>query len=107
LQINYPSAKVPYTRSVEIKHITLQNHPSSTISYEYPQEAGEPYYPVPSPSNQRKYLEYKKLAEIETRERSVFFGGRLAEYTYINTDQAILRGLQLAEKIVQKLNKSL
>ena len=38
------------------------------------------------------YEKYKKLAFQETAKNNVFFASRLAEYTYINTDQAIERG---------------
>ena len=37
--------------------------------------------------------------------KGIFFGGRLADYKYINTDQAIEIGLNLAEKIINRAKK--
>ena len=50
VQINYPN-DFEYTRSVEIKHATRQQHASTVISYETPTANGEPYYPVPRAEN--------------------------------------------------------
>jgi UDP-galactopyranose mutase len=104
VQINYPELNVPYTRSVEIKHATGQILPSTTVCYEYPKAKGDPFYPVPSPKHQELYLKYKDLAQKETISRSVFFAGRLAEYTYINTDEAIEKGLEAADLIWNQIH---
>lgn len=99
VQINYASYDIPHTRTVEIKHATGQKLPSTTISYEYPKAKGEPYYPIPHPESAQLYEKYKEMADAE---KDVIFAGRLAEYTYINTDQAIEKGFAVAEKILQK-----
>lgn len=94
VQVNYPNDH-DYTRIVEIKHVTGQKSPRTTIVREYPQDEGpsaEPYYPVPNPENQALYEKYRELAE---REESVSFVGRLATYRYYNMDQVI--GMALAE----------
>ena len=98
VQINYPNDH-KYTRSVEIKHVTKQNINTSTVSYEYPQSVGDPYYPVPQPASSELYLKYKQLAEETSHKDKVYFVGRLAEYTYINTDEAIKKGLDAFQKI--------
>src|SRR5437763_1126504 len=49
--VNYPSADVPYTRVTEFKHLTGQAHSKTSICYEFPTDAGDPYYPVPRPDN--------------------------------------------------------
>ena len=52
----------------------------------------------------------KKLFKIYEKEKKyyeskkVYFAGRLAEYKYINTDQAVEIGMNLAKKILKKLN---
>jgi len=101
VQINYPDQNVPCTRSVEIKHATGQKHPTTTVSFEYSRATGDPYYPIPSPESQKLYLKYKELAEIEERSNRVFFRGRLAEYVYINTDEAIEKGFAAATDILK------
>lgn len=102
VQINYPDEH-DYTRTVEIKHVTQQKHDKTVISYEYPRAEGDPYYPVPAGHNQALYEKYKARAEAETREKHVYFAGRLAQYTYMNTDQAIETALSTFEKIRQDL----
>lgn len=101
VQINYPGSE-PYTRSVEIKHVTGQKIRGTTVVYEYPSDTGEPYYPVPSAENKSMYLQYKALSERESKENSVYFVGRLAQYTYINTDEAIEMAIAAFESIRQR-----
>ena len=98
VQINY-SNDFNYTRSVEIKHVTKQKIEKTVISYEYPTDKGDPYYPIPNEINESIYRKYKLLAEIETKEKNVHFCGRLAEYKYYNTDEVILKALELYQKI--------
>jgi UDP-galactopyranose mutase len=101
VQINYPSDH-EYSRTVEIKHVTRQEHRGTVVSYEYPMKEGEAYYPVPTPEGAALYQKYKKEAERETREKGVYFVGRLAEYAYINTDEAIEKGLAMFERLVSE-----
>ena len=47
--VNYPDAPdVPYTRISEYKHLTGQEHPRTTITYEYPAAEGRPLLPDPA-----------------------------------------------------------
>ncbi|MES2478267.1 MAG: UDP-galactopyranose mutase [Bacteroidota bacterium] len=98
VQINYPNEH-EFTRTVEIKHVTGQVHPQTVISYEYPKAEGDPYYPIPMEQNHQLYLEYKKLADVETINNQVYFCGRLAEYKYYNTDEVMELALKTFEKI--------
>ncbi|MFO0879530.1 MAG: UDP-galactopyranose mutase [Gemmataceae bacterium] len=98
VQINYPNDH-PWTRTVEIKHVTGQKHPETVVSFETPRATGEPYYPVPAPANRLLYERYRLLAEEETRTRQVYFCGRLAQYRYFNTDEALLEALACFEQI--------
>ena len=43
--VNYPQA-YDYTRVTEYKHLTGQQHAVTSITYEYPSDGGDPYYPV-------------------------------------------------------------
>jgi UDP-galactopyranose mutase len=98
VQINFPNDN-DYTRSVEIKHVTKQKMKTSSISFEYPKSAGDPYYPIPKDSSSNLYSKYKQLAFESLIKEKVLFVGRLAEYTYINTDEAIKKGLETFDKI--------
>lgn len=98
VQINYPN-DFSYTRSVEIKHVTKQLHHHTLVSYEYPHSNGDPYYPIPDVENENLYKKYADLCLKETELKNVYFCGRLAQYKYVNTDQAIEMALDTFEKI--------
>lgn len=98
VQINYPN-DFAYTRSVEAKHVTGQQHAETVVCYETPRAQGEPYYPVPAAGNLELYRRYQELALTATRAERVFFCGRLAQYRYFNTDEAIAEALQCFEEI--------
>jgi len=55
----------------------------------------EPYYPVNDERNQELY---KKYAELAGKEKSVIFGGRLAEYRYYDMDKVIESALSCVKK---------
>ncbi len=97
--VNYPSESVPYTRISEYKHITGQNSPNTTITYEYPRAEGDPYYPVPRPENQALFKRYEALA---MRTPEVEFVGRLATYKYYNMDQVVGQALATYRRMVER-----
>jgi UDP-galactopyranose mutase len=101
VQINYPDAS-PYTRSVEIKHVTGQRHPATVVSYETPAAHGEPFYPVPTSAAAALYERYKRLADRETRQNAVYFCGRLAQYRYFNTDEVVAEALRCFQQIQRR-----
>jgi len=96
--INYPNDN-DYIRTTETKHITGQKHDKTVVMYEYPSAIGDPYYPVPAVENQKQYEQYKVLADVETRDKNVYFAGRLAKYAYLNMDEVIEQALELFELI--------
>src|SRR5260370_40554629 len=96
--INYPN-EYAYTRVTEFKHLTGQEHPKTTLVYEYPRAAGDPYYPVPRPENAQLYARYKTLADATP---SVHFVGRLATYKYYNMDQVVAQALATFDRIMGK-----
>ncbi len=96
--VNYPEQSVPYTRITEYKHLTGQSHPLTSISYEFPSDEGDPYYPVPRPENAELYKRYKTLAD---QTNGVEFLGRLGTYKYYNMDQVIGQALALFQRIQQ------
>jgi UDP-galactopyranose mutase len=56
--VNYPN-DYGYTRISEFKHITGQEHPSTSVVYEYPCAEGDPYYPVPQARERRAVPEVR------------------------------------------------
>jgi len=88
--VNYPSLEQSFTRIVEFKKLYGGQSEKTTIAREYPTWEGEPYYPVPTDENRRRYETYKAFAE---QSDEVLFVGRLANYKYFNMDQAIRNAL--------------
>ena len=100
--INYPNDHT-YTRVTEFKYLTGQQHPKTSLVYEYPTATGDPYYPVPRPENNELYKKYKALADATT---SAYFVGRLATYKYYNMDQVIAQALTVFNKIPVTSNEN-
>lgn len=101
--VNYPDPETPYTRISEYKHMTGQTARKTTITYEYPQADGDPYYPVPRPENQALYKRYEALA-LEAP--NVQFVGRLATYRYYNMDQVTGQALATFRRIAEREGRS-
>ena len=97
--VNYPDEEVPYTRISEYKHMTGQVHPRTSITYEYPADDGDPYYPVPRPENAELYKRYQQLADSL---QDVTFLGRLGTYKYYNMDQVVGQALALYKRIEER-----
>ena len=108
---NFSDFSIPYTRIHEYKYL----HPErkeviakskTVIAREYSRIAqinDEPYYPVNSPTDREKLLEYRKLQESEI---NVVFGGRLATYQYLDMHMAIGSALSVFEnQIIPRLAK--
>lgn len=93
--VNYPN-EYDYTRVTEFKYLTGQEHPLTSIVYEFPRAEGDPYYPIPRPDNAALYKKYQALAD-ETPD--VHFVGRLATYRYYNMDQVVGQALTTYTKI--------
>ena len=104
--VNYTEREVPYTRIIEHKHFEMFgqavcDNPKTVISKEYSvefKEGMEPYYPVNDEKNTALYNQYKVLAE---QEKSVYFGGRLAEYKYYDMAPTIERAMELAKMVLK------
>lgn len=100
--VNYPAPGVPYTRISEYKHLTGQEAPVTSITYEYPAAEGDPYYPIPREENQALFKRYEALSD-ETDD--VTFVGRLATYRYYNMDQIVGQALATFRRMDEKLRK--
>ena len=92
--VNYPN-DYEFTRITEFKHLTGQEHPKTSIVYEFPRAEGDPYYPIPRGENAHLYRQYLGLAA----EAGVHFVGRLATYRYYNMDQVVAQALTLYARL--------
>jgi UDP-galactopyranose mutase len=93
--VNYPNENA-YTRVTEFKYLTGQEHPKTTLVYEFATSSGDPYYPVPKPENAALYKRYQELADATD---GVHFLGRLGTYKYYNMDQVVAQALTLYAKL--------
>lgn len=94
--VNYPNENA-YTRVTEFKWLTGQEHPKTSIVYEYPTAEGDPYYPIPRADNQELYRKYERLA---AQTPGVHFAGRLGTYRYYNMDQVVGQALALSRRLL-------
>jgi len=101
--VNYPNEH-PYTRVTEFKYLTGQEHPKTSIVYEFPRAEGDPYYPIPRPENAELYGRYKALADAT---QGVHFVGRLATYRYYNMDQVVAQALTTYAKLTGAKSRKL
>lgn len=97
--VNYPLDQ-DYTRITEYKYLTGQHHPWTALTYEYPTDQGDPYYPVPRAENQALYKSYEAMARAVD---NVWFVGRLATYRYYNMDQVVGQALATFEDIEREV----
>ncbi|MBB4004647.1 UDP-galactopyranose mutase [Aurantimonas endophytica] len=93
--VNYPQTE-QFTRVTEYKHLTGQVHSKTSLTYEYPSEEGDPYYPIPREENQAIFRRYQALARSHP---DVHFIGRLATYRYYNMDQVVGQALAAFRRI--------
>lgn len=99
-QVNCPSMRRPYTRTGETKHATGQVVEGTVITEEFP---GAPHRHYPVPTVDRRNERLNAALQEEIRRSSpipVFFCGRLANYVYINQDEAIAQAMACADEII-------
>jgi len=96
--VNYVDQTEEFSRVTEYKFLTGTASKATTLSFEYSQIEGEPYYPVPTEENRKLYLLYKKESE---KLKNVIFCGRLAEYQYYNMDQVVANSLNIFNSVIE------
>jgi UDP-galactopyranose mutase len=100
--VNYPQTEA-YTRITEYKHLTGQQSARTSLTFEYPTDEGDPFYPVPRAENEQLYKRYEAMA----REcPDVWFVGRLATYRYYNMDQVVGQALATFARIQKTMPES-
>lgn len=96
---NYPNAACPHTRTTDWLQLEGWIGSPATHTDEYPSAEGDPYYPIPSPENERLYRQYQALADSEEHAFGNVFVGRLATYRYMNMDQVVGQALATFAKL--------
>lgn len=109
--MNYNDADVPYTRIHEFRHFHPEREAEhakdkTVIVKEYSRFAErdeEVYYPINTPEDREKLKKYRELAQQETEENKVFFGGRLGTYQYLDMHMAIGAALSMYDNKIDEL----
>jgi UDP-galactopyranose mutase len=100
--VNQPDPDVPFTRTVETKHASGQQIRGTVVCEEYPGHPAK-HYPVPTADHEHERRNEALQAFIRKESPiPVVFCGRLANYVYINQDEAILQGLRAAEDLIER-----
>ena len=95
--INEASKFVPYTRTIEHKHFNDMGQKDTVITFEYPKDSGEPYYPINNEINNTLYEKYIALAKEKFP--NMIFCGRLGAYKYLDMDDAIKESLKIYKNV--------
>lgn len=96
--MNYTDSETSYTRVIEHKHFTFGTQKNTVVTKERPipwRQGENAYYPINDEKNQKIYENYKSLANVTT----LFFGGRLGMYKYLDMDEVIESALLTVENI--------
>ena len=108
--MNYNDADYAYTRIHEFRHFhpERKNYPKdkTVIMREFSRFAeddDEPYYPINTPDDREMLTRYRELADAETEQNKVLFGGRLGTYQYLDMHMAIGSALSMFDNKVGPL----
>ena len=101
-QINHPSLNEEFTRTIETKHASGQKINGTIVckEYSFPDIRHYPILGKDGKSKQQNEELKKMILEINASQNEIHFCGRLANYQYINQDQAIEQGMQTAKNIL-------
>ena len=90
---------MPYTRITEYKHLTGQEAPVTTITYEYPSAEGDPTIRYRGRRTRRSSSDTRRWRDAT---EGVTFVGRLATYRYYNMDQIVGQALATFRRIDER-----
>lgn len=101
--INYPN-DYDFTRITEVKYLTGQNHPSTSIIEEYHRQCTRkdiPYYPIPTEENLAMHNQYHNLIAGFP---NLIVSGHLADYRYYDMNVAVAMALTKFSQELMKKN---
>lgn len=101
--VNLVGADTDATRTIEWRHFMKDCKEDYTaLTNEYPQDyvkgENEPYYPIGSEVNNKKYNKY--LEELMKISKNIIPLGRLAQYRYFDMDDAIMEALKVSSRLI-------
>ncbi len=108
--VNHVGYNTSSTRSIEWRHFMKECKEDYTMmTTETPQDykrgENEPYYPIGSEVNIKKYNKYyKDLLELSN---NILPLGRMAQYKYLDMDKAVLEAMKVSDRLLTKKHKSI
>jgi len=95
--VNHPGLDQEYTRRIETKHMSGQAgvRTGTVISTEYP-GADARHYPIDDVEGANRHRANNYIRTLYDALPNAIPAGRLATYTYIDTDQAVRQGINAA-----------
>jgi len=104
--VNEPSRQVAFTRTIETKWVLpeLSSVNGTVVCEEYP-GADAKHYPVDDAAGRNVAIQAQYLLAASAYERNpLITAGRLANYQYINMDQAMRQGIEAGKQAIEKLD---
>lgn len=98
--LNRPGLEVAWTREVETKQMACQGVLGTIIAREYPGSDAR-YYPVDDVAGENRSRWREMRDEVRRRVPNAHLAGRLANYVYIDMDQAIMQGIHAAQRVTK------
>lgn len=98
--VNRPGMEVPWTREVETKQMAGQGVLGTIITREYP-GAESRYYPVDDVAGENRARWRELRDELKWHLPNAELAGRLANYVYIDMDQAIVQAIHAAQRVTR------
>lgn len=98
---NFPTPTPDYTRVTEAKWMTGEQSPDTVLSWEYSGSDAR-FYPVNDRLGINRGLQRDLEDKLKREVPNALPAGRLARYVYIDMDQAIGQGLNVAKEILRR-----
>ena len=100
--VNYPGLEFPFIRVHETKHASRQTGAGTVLGFEFT-GARARHYPVEDLASRALNERYKEVARDALAPTPAYFGGRLANYRYINIDECIAEAHTVASSLLAGL----
>lgn len=100
--INHPGLDKAYTRRTETKWMSGQRDKvlGTIVTHEYP-GAPDKHYPIDDAEGVNRRMANQLKQDLIKEYPNAITAGRLANYVYIDTDQAVMQGLNAAQKALK------
>jgi UDP-galactopyranose mutase len=102
--VNTPSVNEPYTRVIEFDQFHSKPKLGATgtlLCHEYPGAAAR-HYPVDDVAGENRAQHRELAGKLKAELPNAVLAGRLANYVYIDIDQAVVQGIHAARRVIKE-----